>query len=289
MSDDIVFIKDITDYNDFKNKKPNNTAKSVTKIKFICSCCGKESIKTWRQLKIPFKCSLCTIRTAAQNKERINKIKETCIKKYGVNNPQKSILIRNNRNKTEQQNIIKKYNNIIEETILNYNYKKFACYCPICQNKFEIDKDLFYTRVITHKTKVCIICNPISNTGSGKQLQLRNYVTKIYNGNIVYNDKNTLNGKEIDIYLPNLKLGFEFDGTYWHADPRFYKESDIIEHKKITAKEIWERDIEKNILCEKSGIQLVRVKEYDWINNNEYEKLRIKEIIENKLLFKNNY
>ena len=37
MSDDIVFIKDITDYNDFKNKKPNNTAKSVTKIKFICS------------------------------------------------------------------------------------------------------------------------------------------------------------------------------------------------------------------------------------------------------------
>lgn len=31
------------------------------------------------------------------------------------------------------------------------------------------------------------------------------------------------------------------------------------------------------------------IKEYDWINNNEYEKLRIKEIIENKLLFKNNY
>ena len=289
MSDDIVFIKDITDYNDFKNKKPNNTAKSVTKIKFICSCCGKESIKTWRRLKIPFKCSLCSIRTAAQNKERINKIKETCIKKYGVNNPQKSNLIRNKRNKTEQQNIIKKYNNLIEETILNYNYKNFTCYCPICQNKFEIDKDLFYTRVITHKTKVCIICNPISNIGSGKQLQLRNYITKIYNSNIIYNDKNILNGKEIDIYLPNLKLGFEFDGTYWHADPRFYKETDIIEHKKITAKEIWERDIEKNVLCEKLGIQLVRVKEYDWINNNEYEKLRIKEIIENKLLFKNNY
>lgn len=289
MSDDIVFIKNITDYNDFKNKKPNNTAKSVTKIKFICSCCGKESIKTWRQLKIPFKCTLCTIRAAAQNKERINKIKETCIKKYGVNNPQKSNLIRNNRNKTEQQNIIKKYNNIIEETILNYNYKNFTCYCPICQNKFEIDKDLFYTRVITHKTKVCIICNPISNTGSGKQLQLQSYITKIYNGNIVYNDKNILNGKEIDIYLPDLNLGFEFDGTYWHADPRFYKETDIIEHKKITAKEIWKRDKEKDILCENLNIQLVRVKEYDWINNNEYEKLKIKEIIENKLLFKNNY
>lgn len=139
MSDDIVFIKDITDYNNFKNKKPNNTVKSVTKIKFICSCCGKESIKTQRQLKIPFKCSLCTIRTAAQNKERINKIKETCIKKYGVNNPQKSSLIRNNRNKTEQQNIIKKYNNIIEETILNYNYKNFTA-----KEIWERDKEKRY-------------------------------------------------------------------------------------------------------------------------------------------------
>lgn len=288
MSDDIIFIKDINDYNEFNKIKPIEK-KLNTKVKFICSDCGSESIKCYKSLKIPFKCTLCTIRAAAQNKERINKIKETCIKKYGVNNPQKSNLIRNNRNKTEQQNIIKKYNNIIEETILNYNYKNFTCYCPICQNKFEIDKDLFYNRVITHKTKVCIICNPISNTGSGKQLQLRNYITKIYNSNIVYNDKNILNGKEIDIYLPDLKLGFEFDGTYWHADPRFYKETDIIEHKKITAKEIWERDIEKNVLCEKLGIQLVRVKEYDWINNNEYEKLKIKEIIENKLLFKNNY
>lgn len=147
MSDDIVFIKDINDYNEFNKIKPLEK-KLNTKVKFICSECGKESIKCYKSLKIPFKCTLCTIRAAAQNKERINKIKETCIKKYGVDNSQKSNLIRNNRNKTEQQNIIKKYNNIIEETILNYNYKNFTCYCPVCQNKFEIDKDLFYTRVI---------------------------------------------------------------------------------------------------------------------------------------------
>lgn len=53
--------------------------------------------------------------------------------------------------------------------------------------------------------------------------------------------------------------------------------------------EIFGKKIKKKIYCEKLGIILVRVKEYDWINNNEYEKLRIKEIIENKLLFKNNY
>ena len=32
----------------------------------------------------------------------------------------------------------------------------------------------------------------------------------------------------VDLYL---KLGFEFDGTYWHADPRFYDESYFISKK----------------------------------------------------------
>ena len=91
-----------------------------------------------------------------------------------------------------------------------------------------------------------------------------------------------LSGKEIDIYLPDLKLGFEFDRTYWHADPRFYKEDTIIEHKHVTAREIWQRDKEKDILCESKGIKLIRIKEYDWVNFNEKEKVRIKDVIENR-------
>ena len=41
-------------------------------------------------------------------------------------------------------------------------------------------------------------------------------------------------------------------------------------------------DKEKDILCESKGIMLVRVKEYDWVNFNEKEKVRIKDVIENR-------
>ena len=49
-----------------------------------------------------------------------------------------------------------------------------------------------------------------------------------------------------------------------------------------TAREIWQRDKEKDILCESKGIKLIRIKEYDWVNFNEKEKVRIKDVIENR-------
>ena len=48
-------------------------------------------------------------------------------------------------------------------------------------------------------------------------------------------------GRELDIYLPDLKIGIEYDGGAFHTDT--------------------ERDIQKNRLCEKSGIRLIRVRE----------------------------
>ena len=41
-------------------------------------------------------------------------------------------------------------------------------------------------------------------------------------------------------------------------------------------------DKEKDILCESKGIKLIRIKEYDWVNFNEKEKVRIKDVIENR-------
>ena len=32
------------------------------------------------------------------------------------------------------------------------------------------------------------------------------------------NDRDILNGKEIDIYIDNVKIGFEYDGILWHSE-----------------------------------------------------------------------
>lgn len=352
MSDDIVFIKDINDYNEYSKLRPKRKYRNK-KVKYICRQCGnvkfinfhrldknficpycraqntkkseykivefdridtEEELRYYKSLRpkapylyrkikfrctkckhiktrnfinfnidnFPFLCTECKLKQTCGSQEHKEKLKATMISRYGVDNIQKSREHRQKRDKTEQRNLIEKYNALIPEQVLDYDYHYYTCHCPICDNTFRIEKDLFYTRVITHKTTVCTFCNPVSNCGSGKQVQLKNYITGIYEGNIVYNDKAVLGGKELDIYLPELRLGFEFDGTYWHADPRFYKKDHIIEHKQVTAGEIWRRDAEKDSLCISKGIMLVRVKEYDWEKFNNTEKERIKNIIENQ-------
>ena len=53
-----------------------------------------------------------------------------------------------------------------------------------------------------------------------------------------------INGAEIDIFIPRIRLGIEYDGIYFHNS----KSSD-------------EREQRKNIFCKNVGIRLIRVKE----------------------------
>lgn len=45
------------------------------------------------------------------------------------------------------------------------------------------------------------------------------------------------------------------------------------------AKEIWEKDKEKDLICESLGIKLIRIKEYDWDNFKTDIKEKIKKLI----------
>ena len=112
---------------------------------------------------------------------------------------------------------------------------------------------------------------------SMKEDSLYRFIKENYTGDIRCNDRDVLHGKEIDIYLPELHYAIEFDGTYWHADPRFYKSTDLIMGR--SAGKIWERDRLKERLCRIRGIKLIRVKEYDWDHDTESIKNKILEII----------
>lgn len=76
--------------------------------------------------------------------------------------------------------------------------------------------------------------------------------------------------KEIDVYLPNNKLGIEFNGLYWH--------SEVLKDKNY--------HLNKTEECEKQGIQLLHVFEDEWIYKKEIVKSMIRSklgIIENKI------
>lgn len=85
----------------------------------------------------------------------------------------------------------------------------------------------------------CPVCSSERGTSFPEQA-IFYYVNKI----IPAKNRYIINGIEIDIYVPSLKLGIEYDGIYFHNS----KESD-------------EREQKKNLFCRKMGIRLIRVKE----------------------------
>jgi len=171
-----------------------------------------------------------------QNKEIRNKINDTNIKKYG----NKCCLLNVNiKNKSKRTNIekygyehslqneqiyekckikssITKKNKIIQKyNILKIDYDKneFLCKCDICNNDYIISPHNFYQR-IKYNTFSCTICNSIDFSISGLEKLLINFIKENYTDKILLNDRKVLRGKELDIYLPELKLAFEFNGLY---------------------------------------------------------------------------
>lgn len=93
------------------------------------------------------------------------------------------------------------------------------------------------------------------------------------------------NGKKRHLFpdgiIESEKIIIEYNGSFWHADPkRGYKETDIIHHK-ATAREIWDRDLEKTKVYEKNGYRVFVIWSDEFINNKEFCLERFKKFIEN--------
>jgi len=103
---------------------------------------------------------------------------------------------------------------------------------------------------------------PKCNRFNIKENKLFEYIQSVYEGDILKNVRNIIS-KEIDIYLPELKLAFEFNGLYWHSE--LYKEKNY--------------HLNKTKECLDKGIKLIHIWEDDW----EFKKDIILSIINNKL------
>lgn len=189
------------------------------------------------------------------------KIKKTNLEKYGYIYPSDNPLI---RDKIRRACIETNHNRIYRENpnIVNIDddNKTLEIYCHECQATFEITNVLYYKRREMH-TCICTNCNKVDKHQSGKEILLQQFISNNYDGTILYNYR--LDNKELDIYLPNLSLAFEFNGIYWHSDkyrPKNYH-------------------YDKTELCKANNIQLIHIWEDDWDLKQEL----IKTMILNKL------
>lgn len=108
-------------------------------------------------------------------------------------------------------------------------------------------------------------CSKCAKKYSKKEQELKDFI-KSLNIEFKENDRKILEGKELDIYIPEKNLAIEFNGIVFHS-------------------ELYNRDkdfhYQKSLKCNLSGIKLIYIWEHLW--DNEIKKDIIKSIIKQNL------
>lgn len=92
------------------------------------------------------------------------------------------------------------------------------------------------------------------------QGQLYEFIRQNYAEAMIVNDRQMIAPKEIDIYLPALRLGFEFNGKYWHRGNGHREEEKVLD--------AWAEHI-----------RLINVWELNWIKDRKTEQAKILAIL----------
>jgi hypothetical protein len=196
-----------------------------------------------------------------KNKEINNKREITNLLKWGVNNVSKNLEIKKKISK-KLKSILpdireKKTSDMISNlgfVVISVESEIYKLKCIKCNNAFDISKALFSQRK-RFNISICLSCNP-NDKCSDFERKIYEYISSVYNGEIIKNFRNSKK-YEIDIYLPELKIGFECNGLWWHSDR--YKEKNyhvnktdlFMDNDNIRIIHIWEDDwkYKKDIIC----------------------------------------
>lgn len=191
--------------------------------------------------------------TKEKNLNINNKRKETNIKKYGVENVSKNEQIKNKISNSLKESlpflsINKRIMKISENklfNLINISKNDYTLSCNTCKGIFNITNSLFNQRT-RFDIEVCTLCNPI-NGKSNMESKILEFISNNYNGQIISNYRE-YKKYEIDIFLPQLNIGIECNGLYWHSE--IYKENKY--HK------------EKTFFFKEKGIKIIHIWEDDW-------------------------
>ena len=112
-----------------------------------------------------------------------------------------------------------------------------------------------------------IRCPKCSRRKSKSETELLNYVKSIYNGKIEANNRSVINPYEIDIYLPEIKIGIEYNGLFWHNEDHVGKKYHADKMKRANDK----------------GIRLIQFFDDEWINKKDI----VKEMIRSRITERN--
>lgn len=154
----------------------------------------------------------------------------------------------------------------------NVVYKGSADKVELLCNKCQ---ESFLTRPANHisNRNGCPKCAN-DGTPSRGQNEVLEFIQEIYSGKIeenvsIFKD----DSKHIDIYIPDKKIGIEFDGVYWHS-----------ENERNPSGKGRDYHLSKTLMSEEVGVQLLHIFETEWSQQRDV----VKSIIQSKLAPENN-
>lgn len=150
----------------------------------------------------------------------------------------------------ELKNLLPNYNLELIERDSKYTSLR----CTVCQG--ITTKSSQYLSKSKFKHDFCQHCYPPAST-SNQEKEVREFLSQYYN--IKTNVRNIIAPLEIDIFIEEKQLAFEYNGLYWHSSE--FKDKDY--HLNKTKK------------CAEKNIQLIHIFEDEWVNKQEIVKSRL--------------
>jgi GNAT superfamily N-acetyltransferase len=201
---------------------------------------------------------------AFQAQEIKEKIKETNLEKYGCENPLQNTNVNQKRKKTNKEKYgteemfeSKHFKIKSKETCLEKYGTEYAG-----QNQ-EVIKKMMETNM--EKYGVPAACMLAENRIYGKtQNEIKGWLNSF--GFNFDTNRTILNGREIDLYDEQLKIGFEYCGLYWHNE---------LSGEPKTRKYHWG----KYKICDSKGVRLITIFEDEWVKRNTQCRNFIKSIL----------
>lgn len=241
-----------------------------------CIVCGKNAkIQTYT---VPYTFEYCSKKCSEQSEQRGKKISST--KKNYTQEQKEAIEIKRrttNRQKygVDYQSQRTKVKAIVSEKLSKTQLNEFA------RSKLK-DKEWLYNEYVINKRTAVDIANELQvyygtvldycrfydfkirniSKESLPQKHIYQFITSIYNGPVIYNDWETLNDLELDIYLPELKIAIEHNGLFSHS---------YTENTKLAKN----RHLNKTLRCEELGIHLIHIRGDQWQKKKEIVKSMI--------------
>lgn len=230
-----------------------------------------------------------------KTKEFKHKQKQVFLKHFGVDHPWKSLDVIKRLKKTwgvdNPFQLKRVKNNIVQNNIRlasirkkewleSFSFQLLETYTGLCENdknkkryqiKHLVCNTIFFDDLVyLPKCPVCQTIHGVSN----QEIEIYDYISSITNYRLVSSSKRHIVSRkhpnrhyQIDILVPDLKIGFEYNGTYFHSTNAYF-------HSDLSVdKEYHKYKTEKAL---EVGIKLYHVWEYE---NKEDSKTRIKTVL----------